>query len=165
MHCVLLDLSASMLRGRKLELAKGALLALSEQFYHRREKMAVIGFSGTQARVIQPAGRVPTFNLNWIAPLQGAGATPISHAVDLLEEMLGQHKCRSAKAVTTVWLMSDGRFDPLPARPEMADCCHVLDFEMEDVRLGRAQRLAQTWNASYTPVLQFSPEVAPVRHA
>ena len=73
LHCVLLDMSASMLRGEKLALAKGCLLALTESFYRRREHLAVIGFSGNEARLLQAPGKVATFNAGWIAPLRGGG--------------------------------------------------------------------------------------------
>ncbi|MET1113342.1 MAG: VWA domain-containing protein, partial [Comamonas sp.] len=88
LHCVLLDMSASMLRGDKLALAKGCLLALTETFYRRREHLAVIGFSGDSAQLLQAPGKVRAFNAAWIAPLCGGGATPVESALQRAQTVM-----------------------------------------------------------------------------
>lgn len=147
LHCVLLDMSASMLQGRKLALAKGCLLALTELFYRRRERLAVIGFAGPQAQLLLAPSKVAAFNADWIAPLQGGGATPVQSAVAMLEALLRKQKSAQPGLQAAVWLLTDGRFDPLPARPQGADSCHIVDFEQEAVALQRCARLAQDWGA------------------
>jgi len=147
LHCVVLDMSASMLRGEKLALAKGCLLALTELFYRRRERMAVIGFAGAQAQLLQAPAKVAAFNAAWIAPLQGGGGTPVQSAMAVLEAVLTQQKAAQAGLHSTVWLLTDGRFDPLPARPAGADACHIVDFENDAVALRRCERLALSWDA------------------
>jgi magnesium chelatase subunit ChlD-like protein len=142
LHLVLLDLSASMLRGEKLAWAKGCLLALTEQFYRDRDHMAVIGFAGEQARWLQSPAKAGAFNAGWIAPLRGGGGTPIQPAVDAVEGAL--RRCPPGTRAT-VWLLTDGRFDPLPVRPEGVDRCCIIDFENDAVALGRCQRLAAMW--------------------
>ncbi len=147
LHCVLLDMSASMLRGQKLAWAKGCLLALSGQFYRRREHLCVIGFSGSKAKLLQVPGKVTAFNEAWIAPLQGGGGTPIASAMELANALLGKYKAQKSSAMVSVWLLTDGRFDPLPARPDGVDVCQIVDLENEVVALQRCERLAQAWDA------------------
>lgn len=151
-HFVLLDLSASMLRGQKLAWAKGCLLALTAMFYRSRDHMAVIGFAGQQAQWLQKPARVPAFNEHWIAPLRGGGATPIQSAIDAVNAELKRH---GPDRHACIWLLTDGRFDPLPARPEHIEECYVIDFEEDVVTLERCRRLAQQWQGHLLPASQF----------
>ena len=151
-HFVLLDLSASMLRGQKLAWAKGCLLALTAMFYRSRDHMAVIGFAGQQAQWLQKPARVPAFNEHWIAPLRGGGATPIQSAIDAVNAELKRH---GPDRHACIWLLTDGRFDPLPERPEHIEECYVIDFEEDVVTLERCRRLAQQWQGHLLPASQF----------
>lgn len=155
LHCVLLDMSASMLRGEKLALAKGCLLALSEQFYRRREHLAVIGFSGDAARLLQAPGKAAAFNAEWIRPLGGGGATPVDSALQLADSLLQRARRASSGQLLSLWLLTDGRFAALPARPRLADCCQVVDFENEAVVLQRCARLALAWDAQWIRAAQL----------
>ncbi|MCD2514454.1 vWA domain-containing protein [Comamonas endophytica] len=156
LHCVLLDMSASMLRGEKLALAKGCLLALTESFYRRREHLAVIGFSGTSAQLLQAPGKVAAFNADWIQPLRGGGATPVESAMALAHQLLRRARAASSGRALSLWLLTDGRFAALPARPLLADSCHIVDFENEAVALQRCQRLALDWEAQWISAAQLS---------
>lgn len=164
LHCVLLDLSASMLRGQKLAWAKGCLLAMTVQFYRRRDRLAVIGFSGDQASVIQPVGGIATFNENWIAPLNGGGGTPIGSAVTLLDALLSQQKMRRGAASTHVWLMTDGRFADLPTKPELIATYHVIDFENDMIAMQRCRKIASIWGASWTPATEIFAASSDAHH-
>lgn len=162
LHCVLLDMSASMLRGEKLALAKGCLLALTESFYRRREHLAVIGFSGTEARLLQAPAKAAAFNADWIRPLRGGGATPVASAMQLAERLLQRARSASSGQLLSVWLLTDGRFAALPARPRLADSCQIIDFETEAVALQRCRRLAQDWDAQWIGAAALVPR-APAR--
>lgn len=156
LHCVLLDMSASMLRGEKLALAKGCLLALTESFYRRREHLAVIGFSGAQAQLLQASGKVAAFNAGWIQPLGGGGGTPVESAMALAERLLQRARSASSGRLLSLWLLTDGRFTALPARPRLADSCQIVDFETEAVALQRCRRLAQDWDAQWICAAQLN---------
>jgi magnesium chelatase subunit ChlD-like protein len=156
LHCVLLDMSASMLRGEKLALAKGCLLALTERVYRRREHLAVIGFGGNEARLLQAPGKVATFNAVWIAPLRGGGATPGESALQLAQTLMQRSRKASTVQNLSLWLLTDGRFAALPARPALADSCHIVDFENEAVALRRCQRLARDWDAQWIAAAQLN---------
>ncbi len=152
LHCIVLDCSASMLRGDKLTLAKGLLLAWSQQFYFHRQRFAVIGFSGSGARLLQPPRKAIAFNERWIAPISGGGGTPAASAVALVESLLARQRRGAARADLAVWLLSDVRFTHLPPRPRYADQCTIVDFDTDPFALGRAQQLAHAWQADWVSV-------------
>lgn len=156
LHCVLLDMSASMLRGQKLALAKGCLLALTEDFYRRREHLAVIGFSGGSAQLLQAPGKTAAFNAGWIQPLRGGGATPVESAMELAQTLLRRARNASPGQLLSLWLLTDGRFTALPARPALADSCHIVDFETDAVALQRCRRLAHEWDAQWISAAQLN---------
>jgi len=148
-------MSASMLRGEKLALAKGCLLALTQDIYRRREHLAVIGFSGHEARLLQAPGKAVAFNAGWIQPLRGGGATPVASAMQLAEAVLQRARRASSGQLLSLWLLTDGRFAALPARPKLADCCQIVDFENEAIALQRCQRLAREWDAQWIGAAQL----------
>lgn len=136
-----------MLQSSRLSLAKGLLLEWTAQFYRRREDLAVIGFAGTQARVLQPPRKAVAFNEAWIAEIAGGGATPARSAVALADAVLSKRRHNVPGQHIAVWLLTDARFDDLPPRPRHADVCTVVDFDDAAVALGRAARIAQAWGA------------------
>ncbi|ASJ71831.1 vWA domain-containing protein [Granulosicoccus antarcticus] len=149
LHCVLLDCSASMMRGGQLALAKGILLALSKQLYRQRDRLAVIGFGGESVQMLQHAQRVSVSNVDWIEAIRGGGGSPVTAAVQQAERLLHSEKKQLGQP-RTLWLLSDGRYDPLPPLPRHVDECHVVDFESGHLPLGRIRRLAELWHAQYT---------------
>lgn len=147
LHCILLDCSASMLQGQRLSLAKALLLRWTAELYRRREHLAVIGFSGQHARVLQAPRKAVAFNEAWIAAIPGGGATPACSAVELADRMLQQRRRKLPAQAVALWLLTDARFRELPPRPRHADLCTVVDFDDAAVALGRAARIAKAWDA------------------
>ena len=136
-----------MLQGSRLSLAKGLLLRWTAECYRRREHLAVIGFSGPHARVLQPPRKAVAFNEAWIAAITGGGATPACSAVELAERLLQQRQRKQPAQAMALWLLTDARFSELPPRPRHADLCTVVDFDDAAVALGRAARIADAWGA------------------
>jgi magnesium chelatase subunit ChlD-like protein len=149
LHCLLLDCSASMLRGGRLARAKGLLLAWTAALYRRREALAVIGFAGERALLLQPPGKAVAFNERWIAAIAAGGATPATAAVALADRVLAQYRRRAPNTRIALWLLSDVRFAYLPPPPQHADHSTVIDFDEGPRALGRALHLARAWNADY----------------
>ncbi len=147
LHCILLDCSASMLEGDQLGFAKGLLQQWVRQLYRRREYLAVIGFAGDTARLLQPPHKAVAFNDAWISAIPGGGATPARAAVALADAILGRWRRRVPGQRITVWLLSDARFNALPPRPRFAHHCVVVDFDRAAVALGRARHIAEAWGA------------------
>lgn len=148
LHCLVLDCSGSMLRQDKLALAKGLLSVWVHQIYVQRGELAVVGFSGGGARVLQPPGRAAALNEDWIGPIGGGGGTPIASGVALADALLYQVRRQAPGKRIVLWLLTDGRTSRIPASPVHADLCHVVDFETEAVPLGRAAWIAQAWGCA-----------------
>lgn len=146
-HWVLLDQSSSMLQADKLARAKGYLLALMDSLYRARDRVGVIGFSGSGARWLQRPAKAQTFNADWIRPLAGGGGSPLAQALDLLPRTPNP----SGDCVC-LWLLSDCRFAQLPAGPQHVDRCVIVDFDADPLLLGRGPLLAQQWKAEHQTV-------------
>ncbi|WP_230411861.1 VWA domain-containing protein [Denitromonas iodatirespirans] len=147
LHCIVLDCSASMLAGRRLALAKGLLSRWTAQMYRRRERLAVIGFSGDRAGVLRAPTRAVAFNDAWIAAIGGGGGTPAAAAIAQAERLIAQQRRMAPDQVIALWVLTDGRFAAQPPRPRRTDGVTVVDFEEGAVRLGRAAQLARHWQA------------------
>ncbi|WP_342773526.1 vWA domain-containing protein [Azoarcus indigens] len=156
LHCILLDCSASMLRGQRLALAKGLLLDWSAASYRKREALAVIAFDGHGARLLQAPRKAQAHNERWIAPLAGGGGSPVQAALQLAEEVLRRYRKTCAAQPIALSLLTDARFDPLPPRPRHADRCTVVDFDDGRPRLERAARLAADWQAELLRAADWS---------
>lgn len=149
LHCLLLDCSGSMLKRSNLALAKGLLLRWSEQIYRQRGELAVIGFAGNQARLLQRPQKAVAYNDAWIAAIGGGGGSPAVSGVQLAEQTLAKVRRATPGKKIGLWLLSDGRFSQLPARPRHADFCVVVDFENQPIALGRAAQIAHLWDAAH----------------
>lgn len=151
LHCVLLDCSASMMSVGQLALAKGVLLDLGRQIYQQRESMAVFSFAGDGVQLLHGAHRPGVNAADWVKPIVGGGGSPVQLAVHSAEQMMLRHQRRWPDSHRVLWLFSDGRYEPLPALPCHVHECHVVDFESGYLRLGRVRKLAELWQAHYTP--------------
>ncbi len=160
LHCLLLDCSASMLRARRLALAKGLLLAWTGLLQRRRESLAVIAFSGASAQLLQAPQKAVRHGARWIAPIAGGGGSPAVAAVTLAEALLARRRRTTPGERLAVWLLSDVRFARLPPRPRHADQYTIIDFDEGPFALGRAQRLAHAWQAEHWPASALASAIA-----
>jgi magnesium chelatase subunit ChlD-like protein len=147
LHCFLLDCSASMAAGGKLARAKGVLLALMDEAYQRRERVALLCFGGDAVELRVPPRRAGAWNDAWLAPIMGGGGTPLNLGVQQAAALLSKHN----SAQRWLWLLTDGRSTESPARPAGIDAISVLDFEPPRQALRRAEALAARWQARYVP--------------
>ena len=138
-----------MLKRSNLALAKGLLLRWTEQIYQQRGELAVIGFAGGQARLLQRPQKAVPYNDAWIAAIGGGGGSPALGAVQLAEQTLAKVRKSAPGKKIGLWLLSDGRFSQLPERPRHVDFCVVVDFENQPVALGRAAQIARLWGAEH----------------
>lgn len=145
LHCFLLDCSASMVAGGALARAKGLLVALMDEAYRRRDRVALLCFAGDTVTLRAPPRRAGAWNEAWVAPIGGGGGTPLRAAVQASDRLLS----RDARVRRRVWLLTDGRTLEQPPRPQRADAVHVIDFEAGALALHRAERLAAGWGAVY----------------
>ncbi len=152
LHVFVLDVSGSMRTEGRLALAKGLLLALLEDAYRRREHVALLCFSAGGVELRLPPGRAGRWNEALLAPIGGGGGTRLAPALQRAAHLLQRSRRSAPQRERCLWLLTDGRFNERPPRPEPADQLRVVDLEQGQLRLGRAALLAQAWGAECWPV-------------
>jgi magnesium chelatase subunit ChlD-like protein len=98
------------------------------------------------------------YNDAWIAAISGGGGSPAVSAVQLAEQTLAKVRKSAPGKQIGLWLLSDGRFSQLPARPRHADFCVVVDFENQPLALGRAAQIARLWGAEHVRAVDLLGE-------
>lgn len=153
LHCFVLDCSGSMLSGKQLALAQGALQQLHQRAYQQRADIALITYAGDEAIIrLHPAAARPfnALQMNSALPLlQGGGATPIVLGIAKADALLAENRFRKPGQQTWLWLLSDGRSKELPERPAHADVIRVIDCEHQRIALNRCRVIAERWHADY----------------
>lgn len=130
-------------------LAMQWLLRIAAHAYRQRQHVCLIRFGAGGAELIQPPMRAAAPNTH--APLLHAhGCSPVQAALELLGSVWARYQRHTRGSVThTLWLLSDGRFAPLPARPAwLQDACIINLENPAHVRvpLGRCIQLAALWD-------------------
>lgn len=143
-----------MLSGNRLAVCKGALVKLLDRAYQQRDHIALICFAGDKAELRiapRPAASSSACDnaLQWLQPIKAGGGTPLSQAVNLTSRLLKQWREQNDARQHSVWLISDGRSDELPARPANADLLQIVDCEQQRIRVGRCEDLAKLWQCDY----------------
>lgn len=154
------DASGSMAGLRRMEMVKGAVIALLSDAYQQRDEVAVIAFRGAGAELLLPPTRSVEIAERELRELPTGGRTPLAHALKIAHEVLERAAGSGPEPLLIV--LSDGRAnlalepqaDPWRESLEWAQAlAHrgvaalVLDTEAGQVRLGRANALAQALGA------------------
>jgi magnesium chelatase subunit ChlD-like protein len=164
LHCLLIDCSASMLLSQQLAAAKGMLMQLIQMAYDQQADIAIVGFAGAEARVfVGPTRARPPTSIHaeeWLKPVRGGGATPLTRGVTTASRLLAQAKQSRSQQSTWLWLMTDGRSTESPSRPAAADNIVVIDCERGRVRLRGCLALARHWSAQYIDLGDRHPKQA-----
>jgi magnesium chelatase subunit D len=146
---------------RRMDAAKGAALSLLLDAYQRRDRVALVTFSGEQARVaLRPTGSVEVAQAR-LADLPTGGRTPLGPGLRTALEVVRTAARREPDRRPVIVVVTDGRATSpgeapaaaLAAATEIAAAgieALVVDAESGDVRLGLARQLAETMGAHYT---------------
>ena len=161
---VAVDASGSMGAARRMEAAKGAVLALLLDAYQHRDRVAMVAFRGERAEVLlRPTGSVEVARAR-LEELPTGGRTPLAAGIRLSLDLASQ--ARKGPYRPVVVLVSDGRAthadgggDPLEeaaaAAGELSRAgvpAVVVDAEEGPVRLGLARVLAEAMGAKVLEV-------------
>ena len=164
------DASGSMAAQRRMEVVKGAVMALLTDAYQRRDEVAVISFRGEAAELLLAPTRSIDRAAQGLRDLPTGGRTPLPHALQLALQTLEQ---ANASAPPLLMLLSDGKAnvalsdggDPWRETLALAELLAargvpalVLDTESGYLRLGRATHLAQALGAECLTLEQLSAE-------
>lgn len=162
------DLSGSMAARDRLALVGEAAVSLLRDAYQRRDKVAVIGFRGTEATLLVPPTRSVDVAVARLARARTGGRTPLAEGITEARRLLRRESLRPDARRPLVVLLTDGRAtagrDPLPRAVAAAAGLHsdghasvVVDCETSMVRLGLAARVANALGAELIPLSGLSP--------
>jgi magnesium chelatase subunit D len=163
------DASDSMSSGleARMRAAKGAVLAILRRAYENRSKVALVAFSGDEARVVLP----PTSSVEMARPLleqlPTGGATPFADGLDRAWRLIRSERLKSPELKPVLLIVSDGEANvPLrpgvPAMDELAALASkiaadgiqsvFIDAAALPGKSSRMERIANQLAATYVPI-------------
>lgn len=146
LHLIVLDVSGSMRRGRRLALAKGCAAQVIEQAARDGEHVALLSVGGQGLNLLLPPGPARRAGVSRVRPLGGGGGTPLraglAEAERLLRAAHGRHGGRSC-----LWLLTDGHTLEAPAAPRAPDHLVIVDLDDPLHPIGRCAAWAHHWGA------------------
>jgi len=160
MKLILVDASASTLRGGALRRAKGLVAALLEQARRRRERAGILRFGGggDGVQLLRACRKVGRFEIApELARITGGGGTPLRRALLRAAGQLRAEANRRPGERREFFLITDGRSrDRLRGLTLANAAATVVDIEGGAVRLGRCRRIARELGARLVHIDQFS---------
>ena len=157
------DASGSMAARDRMTAVTGAALSLLRDAYQRRDKIAVITFRSTGARLVLPPTASAYTASRRLNRLDTGGTTPLAEGLLAARDVVIRERARDRTRRPLVVMLTDGRAtggpDPLgrsriAARLLAAEgaAAVVVDCETSYIRLGLASELADQLGA---PVLRL----------
>ncbi|MHB8556075.1 MAG: VWA domain-containing protein [Candidatus Dormibacteria bacterium] len=105
----LVDASASMDAEQRMDATRSAILALLKDAYVRRDRVAMICFSGRSARaVLRPTASVDLAERQ-LGRLAVGGTTPLTHGLVAALDLISSERLRDSEVLPLLVLISDGR--------------------------------------------------------
>lgn len=147
------DASGSMAARDRMSAVSGAALSLLRDAYQRRDKVAVITFRQSDARLLLPPTSSVHIAGRRLARFDTGGKTPLAQGLLAARDVVVREKARDRARRSLVVVLTDGRAtggpDPL-GRARVAAArlvaegaaAVVVDCETSYVRLGLAEQLA-----------------------
>jgi magnesium chelatase subunit D len=153
----LVDASGSMAARARMGAVKGAVLSLLLDAYQRRDKVGLITFRGSAARVLLPPTSSVEAAAARLAELPTGGRTPLAAGLLRAHEVLRTERLRDPDRRPLLVVVTDGRATARSGDPDPVTAAHqaagllataavtsvVVDCESGTIRLGLAARLAR----------------------
>ncbi len=157
------DASGSMAARDRMTAVTGAALSLLRDAYQRRDKVAVITFRSTGARLVLPPTASAYTAFRRLNRLDTGGTTPLAEGLLAARDVVIRERARARTRRPLVVMLTDGRATGVPdplgrsriaARLLAAEgaAAVVVDCETSYIRLGLASELADQLGA---PVLRL----------
>ena len=168
LFCV--DASGSMAARRRMAAVKTAVVSLLLDAYQRRDKVGLITFRGTGARLDLPPTTSIDVAARRLAELPSGGRTPLAEGLLCAAETLRVERIRDPQRRPLLIVVTDGRATAGPEalrRSELAAdqlrrtgvTSVVIDCETGKLSLGLAAALARRLGADRLPVSEVNAEV------
>jgi magnesium chelatase subunit D len=103
------DASGSMGAEERMAETKAAILSLLIDAYQKRERVGLIVFRGTEARMALPFTHSVEMAQRYLTHLPTGGKTPLPHALYLAREVLQKEQTRHPRDAFLLVLITDGR--------------------------------------------------------
>jgi magnesium chelatase subunit D len=153
----LVDASGSMAARARMGAVKGAVLSLLLDAYQRRDKVGMITFRGSAARVLLPPTSSVEAAAARLAELPTGGRTPLAAGLLRAHEVLRTERLRDPDRRPLLVVVTDGRATARAGDPDPVTAAHqaagllaaagvtsvVVDCESGTIRLGLAAGLAR----------------------
>lgn len=152
------DASGSMAARDRMAAVSGAALSLLRDAYQRRDKVAVITFRGSEARLVLPPTSSAHIAGRRLNRFDTGGRTPLAEGLLLARDVVAREKIRDPARRSLIVVLTDGRAtagaDPLGRSRSAAArlvaegaAAVVVDCETSYVRLNLAHQLAAALDA------------------
>lgn len=160
------DASGSMAARDRMSAVGGAALSLLRDAYQRRDKVAVITFRQSDAKVLLPPTSSVHIASRRLARFDTGGKTPLAEGLLAARDLVVREKARDRARRSLVVVLTDGRAtggaDPLGRTRSAAArlvaegaAAVVVDCETSYVRLGLAEELAEQLGAPAVRLAQL----------
>jgi magnesium chelatase subunit D len=165
------DASGSMGAQERMKAVKGAIFAMLQEAYQKRDKVGMIAFRRKVAEELLPITRSVDLAQKRLAELPTGGKTPLAEGLAQAFITLDMLKRKEPDAEPVLVLVTDGRAnsvvqegeDPVESAVKLAQQIHkakitsvVIDTETDFIKLGVARQVAAAMGANYYKLKQLS---------
>lgn len=165
------DASGSMGARERMKAVKGAIFAMLQEAYQKRDKVGMVAFRRDKAELLLPITRSVDLAQKCLAELPTGGKTPLADGLAEAFLALDALKKKEKDCNPILILVTDGRAnsgtskekDPVEAAVKMAEQMNkakitsvVIDTENDFIKLGIAKKVAKALGATYYSLQQLS---------
>lgn len=163
------DASGSMAARKRMAAVKGAVLALLQDAYQKRDRIGLLAFRGGAAEEILPLTRSVDLAMKQLRELPTGGRTPLAQAIRQGWQILERARRKDKELIPALVLVTDGRANQAldgstsgSAAEVLKECLAVarafresglhalvIDTEQGFIRLEQAVQLAEALGADY----------------
>ena len=167
----LVDASGSMGAQERMKAVKGAVFAMLQEAYQKRDKVGMIAFRRKAAEELLPITRSVDLAQKRLAELPTGGKTPLAEGLARALVTLDMQKRKEPDIEPVLVLVTDGRAnsvvqdgeDPVESAMKLARKIRkakitsvVIDTETDFIKLGVARQVAAEMGANYYKLKQLS---------
>lgn len=165
------DASGSMGAKKRMGAVKGAVLAMLNDAYQKRDTVGIVSFRGTNAQLLLPFTRSVDLAQKCLKNLPTGGTTPLAEGLKKAGNLLRANLIKDKNAAQLMVLVSDGRanYSLTGSAFEEALCVAkelsalpfaslVLDTEQGFAKFGMAKKIADALGGEHCPLSGISEQ-------
>lgn len=166
------DASGSMGARERMRAVKGAVCAMLQDAYQKRDQVGLIAFRRRTAEVLLPITRSVDLAQKCLRRLPTGGKTPLAEGLSAALKVLATRQLKDQEMKSVLVLVTDGRANTAVAGGDgMADALKVaekinqagvhsvvIDTERDFVKLGLARAVAREMGSTYYSLQELSEQ-------